>query len=263
MKNKVVVITGAASGIGAEFVKQYAKRGAHVALLDRDASGLAKLSEQLQDSNIPHLTVTVDITDKEQVAQAFSKVIEKFKTIDVLVNNAGISHISRFEDTPVAIIEKVMAVNFYGAVYCTHEAINHLIKSKGQIITLSSVAGFSPLYGRTGYSASKHALHGFFNSLQAEVREKGVHMLMACPSFVKTNIEDRTLNEEGHPFGKKKSVIGHVMAPEYVVSKILKAADRKKNIVYISKTSKIARLVSFFLPGIFERKMRNRVRKDF
>jgi short-subunit dehydrogenase len=259
MDKKVVVITGGASGIGAEFAFQYASKNTQIALLDMDTNGLKATSEKLSNLGVENITITVDITSKEKVKEAFDTIINKFKGIDVLINNAGISHISKFENTSVEVIEKVMAVNFNGVLYCTHEAINHIIKRKGKIIAISSVAGFSPLIGRTGYCASKHAMHGFFNALQSEVRNRGVQVLIACPSFVKTNLEANTFNENGETYSKKKSTAGNLMTSTYVVSKILKALNKNKNIVFISKTS---RLVSFFLPHVFENKMRKKVEKD-
>ncbi|MEN8187383.1 MAG: SDR family oxidoreductase [Bacteroidota bacterium] len=262
-KDKIVVITGAASGIGAAFVKYFADRGAKIVLLDMQKDGILSLIQELEIQDVDCLVTPLDITREEHVKHAFEDVIKKFKKIDILINNAGISQISLFENTSLEIFKKVMDVNFYGTVYCTKYALPHLQRSKGQIIALSSVAGFSPLYGRTAYSASKHALHGFLNSLRTEEKENGVDVLLACPSFVKTNIEKRTFNEEGKPFGEKKGIPGHLMTPEFVVLKIMKGVRKKKNVVYISGISKISRLFSFFFPKIFERKMTEKVKADF
>ncbi len=260
---KIVVITGAGSGIGAEFVRYFNKRDCKIALLDLSLDGMQCLVDDLHILKENYLLVEIDITDEEKVKNAFKSIVNKFNSIDILVNNAGISQISLFEKTDLSIFKKVMNVNFYGTVYCTKYALPHLKRSKGQIIALSSVAGFSPLYGRTAYSASKHALHGFMNSLQAELRSDGINVLLACPSFVKTNIEDRTFNEQGLPFGEKKGTPGKVMTPNYVVSQIMKGVEKKKNIIYISKISKISRVISFFFPKLFESKMIERVKADF
>ncbi len=261
--NKIVVITGAASGIGAEFVRFYAKHNAKIILLDMHMEGMQKLIQSIDLKKDRYLLFTIDITQEDKVKEVFQVAVGKFQKIDILINNAGISQMSLFENTNLSIFKKVMDVNFYGSVYCTKYALPYLKKSKGQIITLSSVAGFSPLYGRTAYAASKHALHGFFNSLQAEVRDDGISVLLACPSFVKTNIEKRTFNEEGKPFGEKKGTPGELMLPSYVVSQIIKAIESNKNIVYISKISKVSKLISFFFPRIFEKKMVEKVKADF
>ncbi len=260
-KDKVIVITGAASGIGAAFVRYYASRGARLVLLDMQETPMLLLVKEIKIKKGDSLSLSLDITDEEKVKQAFKVIENKFKRIDVLINNAGISQISLFKDTAPEIFKKVMDVNFYGTVYCTRYALPLLQKSKGQIIALSSVAGFSPLYGRTAYSASKHALHGFLNSLRSE--EEDIDVLLACPSFVKTNIEQRTFNKDGKPFGKKKGTPGKLMTPDYVVGEILKAVKKKRSIVYISQISKISRLVSFFFPKIFEKKMTEKVKADF
>ncbi len=260
---KIVVITGAGSGIGAEFVKYFNTQNFKVALLDISLDGIQSLVDDLHMLKENYLLVEIDITDEQKVEKTFENIIHKFKSIDILVNNAGISQISLFENTNLDIFKKVMEVNFYGTVYCTKYALLHLKRSQGQIIALSSVAGFSPLYGRTAYSASKHALHGFLNSLRTEEKENGIDVLLACPSFVKTNIEKRTFNKDGKPFGEKKGTPGQLMTPEYVVSEIIKGVENKKNIVYISKISKISRLISFFFPKVFERKMVEKVKADF
>ena len=261
--NKIVVVTGAASGIGAEFVRFFAKHKAKIVLLDMHMEGMRELIQSTDLKDDICLMLAVDITQEDKVKEAFQIAVGKFKKIDILINNAGISQMSLFENTNLSIFKKVMDVNFYGSVYCTKYALPYLKKSKGQIITLSSVAGFSPLYGRTAYSASKHALHGFFNSLQAEVRSDGVSVLLACPSFVKTNIEKRTFNEKGIPFGEKKGTPGELMSPNYVVTQIIKGIENRKNIIYISKISKISRLLSFFFPKMFEQKMVEKVSADF
>lgn len=262
-KNKVVVITGAASGIGAAFVRYFASEGAKIVLLDMQEENMYKLAEDTGLRKDDFLVFPLDITDEKKVRDVFLKIGERFKRIDVLINNAGISQISLFKNTSPKIFKKVMDVNFFGTVYCTRYALPLLQRSGGQIIAMSSVAGFSPLYGRTAYSASKHALHGFLNSLRSEEKENNIDILLACPSFVKTNIEDRTFNKDGKPFGKKKGTPGQLMTPEYVVDQIMKAVKKRKNIVYISRISKISRMVSFFFPGVFEEKMTERVKADF
>ncbi len=262
-KDNIVVITGAASGIGAAFVKYFVSQKAKIVLLDMQEKSMISLVQELKIKGEDYLVLALDITDEAKVKEAFKTIIDKFKSIDILINNAGISQISLFEDTNLDIFKKVMDVNFYGTVYCTKYALPHLKKSKGQIIALSSVAGFSPLYGRTAYSASKHALHGFLNSLRTEEKENGIDVLLACPSFVKTNIEKRTFNKDGKPFGEKKGTPGQLMTPEYVVSEIIKGIENKKNIIYISRISKISRLISFFFPKIFEKKMTEKVKADF
>ncbi len=262
-KGDVAVITGAASGIGAAFVNYFAAKGVKLVLIDIHKENMISLVRDLKMDKNNYLILSLDITDEIKVKEVFAEIEKRFEKIDILVNNAGISQISLFRDTQPGLFKKVMDVNFYGTVFCTRYALPLLQRSGGQIIALSSVAGFSPLYGRTAYSASKHALHGFLNSLRTEEKENGIDILLACPSFVKTNIEKRTYNKDGKPFGKKKGTPGQLMTPEYVVSTIIKAVKRRKNIVYVSRISKISRLVSFFFPKTFEIKMAEKVKADF
>jgi len=262
-KNKTVVITGAGSGIGAEFVNFFARQNSKIALIDMQLEGMKQIALKTNLENDDYLLCDLDITNESKVKLTIDTIIKKFGTIDFLINNAGISQISLFESTNLSIFKKVIDVNFYGTVYLTKYALPYLKKSKGQVIAMSSVAGFSPLYGRTAYSASKHALHGFLNSLRAEEKENGIDVLIACPSFVKTNIEKRTFNKDGKPFGKKKGTPGNIMTPEFVVLEVIKGVENNKNTVYISNISKISRLISFFFPKIFEEKMKSKVKADF
>ncbi len=130
------------------------------------------------------LALNCDVTDAASCADAIRSAVERFGGVDVLVNNAGITHRSAFATTDPAVLRRVMEVNFFGAMNLTHHALPHLLRSRGAIVAISSVAGFAPLIARTGYAASKHALHGFFESLRSEVRSQGVDVTLVCPSFI-------------------------------------------------------------------------------
>ena len=139
------------------------------------------------------------MTDADACARAVAATAERFGSLDVLVANAGMSHRSAFETTNLDVLRRVMEVNFFGAVNCTKAALPHLLASRGLVVAVSSVAGYTPLLARTGYSASKHALHGFFDSLRAEVGPRGVGVMLACPSFIATRIARNALGGDGLP----------------------------------------------------------------
>lgn len=178
---KVVLITGAAGGLGRALARSFAADGARIAVLDRDASGAEALAAELRSQARHALSLACDVTDAAACERAAAVVIEAWGAIDVLINNAGITHRSAYRRTDPAVTRRVMEVNFFGAVNCTRAALAALTESRGLIIVVSSVAGFAPLIARTGYAAAKHALHGFFDSLRTELAEDGVGVLLVCP----------------------------------------------------------------------------------
>ena len=193
--DRVVVITGGAGGIGAALGHAFSRGGARVALLDRDRAGLDRVVAELPMGRA--MGVPLDVCDEAACAAAMDEVCLAWGGIDVLVNNAGISHRSLFSDTDTSVLRRVMDVNFFGAVHCTAAALASIRARRGLIVAMSSVAGFAPLVGRTGYCASKHALHGFFDSLRTELRGDGVAVMMVCPSFIATQIDARALSGAG------------------------------------------------------------------
>ena len=195
--NLVVVITGAAGGIGAALARRFAREGARLALLDRERAPLESLAAALAEQGTTARALPCDITDADQCEAAMREVESIFGGIDVLVNNAGITHVGRVDETRTEVLRRVMEVNFFGAVHCTKAALPSLVERRGRIVVLSSVAGFAPLATRAGYAASKHALHGFFDSLRSEYRDEGLEVMLVCPSFVDTAIGDRALAPDG------------------------------------------------------------------
>jgi len=254
-KDKVVAITGAASGIGLALALKFSGEGAAVALIDMDPAALSRCKQELRDSGRRALAVTCNVTDQAMCADAMAAVIREFGGIDVLVNNAGITQRSRFADTQVDVFHKVMAVNFFGSLYCTKAALDSLIERRGMIIVNESVAGLTPLLGRTGYSASKHALHGLFTSLRCELREHGVHVLIVCPGFIRTNLQDRALGGDGRMTMRPQSRIGKEASPESAAAEIYRAAVRKKALLILTFMGKLWYWVSRLAPVLYEKMM--------
>jgi NAD(P)-dependent dehydrogenase (short-subunit alcohol dehydrogenase family) len=171
---KVVVITGAAGGLGRALARAFVAAGARIAALDRDAAGAEALAAELCGAGGQALAIACDVTDAAACGRAMDEVIRAWNRIDVLVNNAGITHRSAWRRTEPEVIRRVMEVNFFGSVHCTRTALDALIASRGLVIVISSVAGFAPLIARTGYAAAKHALHGFFESLRTELADEEI-----------------------------------------------------------------------------------------
>jgi NAD(P)-dependent dehydrogenase (short-subunit alcohol dehydrogenase family) len=258
-QNKVVVITGAAGGMGRALCRRFGRAGAKLGLLDLKQTEVESFARELEQAGIAAMGLACDVTDERACQTAVQKIVKKFGGLDVLINNAGITHRSAFEKTQMQTFRKVMEVNFFGALHCTHAALPHLQKSRGMIIVMSSIAGFSPLFGRSGYSASKFALHGMFESLRTELREQGVHVMMVCPGFTATNIEKNALDGDGRPTTHPRSTTGKIAPPEEVAEAIYRGALRNKRLLVLSTVGKLAYLVSRFFPAYYERVMMRRL----
>ena len=166
MKNKVVVITGASSGIGRALAIEFASKGARLSLGARRTELLEELRKELPDTEI--LIQATDVSKEEDCQNLIEATVKHFGKVDILVNNAGISMRALFEEVDLKVIKQLMDVNFYGTVYCTKYALPYLLKTKGSLVGVISIAGFVGLPGRTGYSASKFAIRGFLDTVRIE-----------------------------------------------------------------------------------------------
>jgi NAD(P)-dependent dehydrogenase (short-subunit alcohol dehydrogenase family) len=252
---KTVVVTGAAGGLGRAFCRRFGQGGARLGLLDLESESLRSFSDELENEGVECLAVACDVTQEAECTSAMAAVEKRFGGVDVLINNAGITHRSAFEDTSTDVYRHVMNVNFFGSLYCTKAAIASLIPRKGLIIVVSSIAGFSPLYGRTGYAAGKHALHGLFDSLRTELSGKGVGVLIVCPGFTQTGISKAALNGDGRPTDHPQSTVGRIAQPEEVAEAVFQAAGRDKRLLVLSTVGRLTRFVHKIFPGLYERMM--------
>lgn len=257
-----VVITGAAGGLGRALCLRFGATGARITALDRDAKTLVRLSEVLAEKCIAHATSACDVTDEAQVRIALEAARRQLGPIDALINNAGITQRSLLAKTQPAVIRKVMEVNFFGALHCTHAALPDLVARQGMVIAISSVAGFAPLLARTGYSASKHALHGFFDSLRSEIAPAGVGVLLVCPSFIETGIEKAALSGDGTPVTHGQAVVGRRATPEEIADQIWQAAKADKRLLLPGRTAWLAWWVSRLAPRTYARLMASSQRAE-
>lgn len=255
LKGRVVLITGAAGGLGAALCRRYAAAGARIAAMDLDAVRLDEMAAQLRATGTEALALPADITDPTACKAAVATTLAQFGALDGLINNAGISHRSLLADTDPDVIARVMAVNFFGAANLTQAALAHIVARQGFIVAISSVAGFSPLTGRTGYAASKHALHGFFDSLRTEVEPLGVKVLLVCPSFIQTGIEKNALAGDGGPARHPQSIVGGRSTPETMAEKIFRAAAGERRLLLPDRVSRLSWWVSRLAPRFYERQM--------
>ena len=256
---RTVVVTGAAGGLGHALCLRFAAAGARIVALDRDAAVLQGLTFP---GGSDALRVACDVSNEEDCLRAMAEARRAFGGVDVLINNAGITHRSAFAATRPEVIRRVMAVNFFGALHCTHAALADLVARRGMVIAVSSVAGFAPLVARTGYAASKHALHGFFDSLRTEVEPLGVKVLLVCPSFISTGIEKNALAGDGGPVRHAQSIVGGRSTPEAMAEKIFRAAQAERRLLLPDRVSQLSWWVSRLAPRLYARLMVKKLGKE-
>ena len=259
---RTVVITGGAGGIGRALARSFGSVGAKIAIVDLATSPLGEARIELESLGIEALAVPCDITDPVRVRTAIAAVRDGLGDIDVLINNAGVGHRSSFVETLPQVFRRVMEINFFGALYCTKACMPDLLARQGLIIVISSIAGLAPLYGRTGYAASKHALHGLFESLSAEVAEQGVGVLMVCPSFTESGFETATVGADGERIARPRSKVGRTSSADDVAAAVLKAAQAGRRRLVLTPVGKISALLSRITPGLYQRLMIRKLRSE-
>jgi len=250
-----VVITGGAGTIGRALARSFGRAGAKIALIDLPTSPLSEARDELERAGIDVIALACDITDTEQVQSTMGAVRETFGSIDVLINNAGIVHRSAFAETRPEVFRRVMDVNVFGALHCTQACLADLVANRGLIIAVSSIAGLAPLYGRSGYAASKHAMHGLFESLGAELADEGVGVLMVCPSFVESGLEASTLGGDGERVSRPRSKVGKLGDADEVAAEVLKAAEAGRRRLVLTPVGKTSAVLSRLAPGLYQKLM--------
>ena len=262
MKDKVVIITGASSGIGKALALEYATRGAHVVMAARNEERLHQAAEEVSASGVKVLAVVTDVSLEADCKNLINKSIEEFSGIDVLINNAGISMRALFADTDLDVIRQLMGINFWGTVYCTKYALPHLLETKGSVVGVSSIAGYKGLPGRTGYSASKFAMHGFLETLRIENMKKGLHVLIACPGFTASNIRNTALNEKGMVQGESPRDEGKMMSAEEVARHIANAIAKRKDRLTLTFQGRLTVILNKFFPKFMDKQVYNHMAKE-
>lgn len=260
-QNKTVVITGAAGGLGTALCHAFGEQGATIAGIDIRDRALRQLQGKLEQTNIQAACLKADITNPSQCREAMDNIAGLYGGIDVLICNAALTHIQRFQPKYQSVVRRLMEVNFFGSVNCTSAALSHLQQSKGTIIVISSVAGFAPLIGRTAYAASKHALHGFFETLRCEQEEKGIHVMMVCPSFIETDFRKNAGNLLGYDTKVDNVETGQPSMPDEVAAEIVQGAEKKVKLLVTGKTGKWAWRVHRINPSLYEKMMMRKMKK--
>jgi short-subunit dehydrogenase len=263
LKDKVVIITGASSGIGKSLAFEFARRGANLVLGARQYVTLCQLGEELEKQyHIKAVAVKCDVSAEADCVQLIKQAVSTFGHIDVLINNAGISMRALFADVELDVLKTLMDVNFWGTVYCTKYALPEILKTKGSIVGVSSIAGYKGLPGRTGYSASKFAMNGFLDSLRVENLKTGVHVMTACPGFTASNIRNTALAKDGSQQGESSMHEEKMMTSEEVARIIADGVENRSRTLIMTGQGKLTVALSKFIPGILDKLVYNVFRKE-
>ena len=253
-QHNVVIITGASSGIGRELAYQLADQGAWLALAARDAGRLEAAAAECRKRGGKAIAVPTDVADQALCQQLIARTVAEYSRIDTLINNAGMTMWARFEDLQTLTpIEKVMQVNYLGSVYCTYYALPYLKQTRGRIVGVASLAGKTGLPTRSGYSASKHAMAGFFDSLRIEVADYGISVTMVYPGFVTSEVRGRALGPDGKPLGKSPIREAEVMSAGTCARIIVQAAARRRREEVMTLRGKVGLWLKLIAPGFVDR----------
>ena len=252
MKDKIVLITGASSGIGKALAYEFASRGASLVLAARRLDRLQLIKEDLP--NTPIVIVKADVSIEEECQHLIDQTVAHYGKIDVLINNAGISMRALFADLDIKVIKKLMDVNFWGTVYCTKSALPYLLKTKGSVVGVISIAGYVGLPARTGYSASKYAIRGFLDALRIENLKTGLHVLVAAPGFTASEVREAALMQDGTSQGHTPRNESKMMSAEkcawYIANAVKK---RKREVILTFLEGKMTVFLGKIVPGLLDK----------
>lgn len=253
LNGKVVVITGASSGIGEAMAREYSKMGAKVVLGARREEELRRVADDIKAAGGEVAYAACDVVSEEECKRLIDTAIDNFGGIDVLICNAGLSMRALFDECDLKVLHRLMDVNFWGTVNCTKYALPWLQKSKGSLVGISSVAGIHGLPGRTGYSASKYAMTGFLDTIRVENLKKGLHVMTACPGFTASNVRFSALTADGTQQGETPRNEAKMMTPEQVAHIVARGIHRRKRLCLMEWEGRGTHLLKKFFPALVDR----------
>ena len=252
-KDKVIIVTGASSGIGLASARLFGALGARVVMAARSLSKMEELAPGVSADSGKVLCVKADVSIEEDCRALVAATVERFGRIDILVNNAGLSMRAMFKDLDLKVIHSLMDVNFWGTVYCTKYALPYLLESKGSVVGIISIAGFSALPARTGYSSSKYAIRGFLDTLRIEHLKDGLNVLVFAPGYTSSNVRNAALTADGSAQGSTPLEEGKLMSAEKVAWHLAKALSRRRSQVVLTTLGKATVLMQKFFPRLLDR----------
>ncbi len=262
MKNKVVIITGASSGIGLACAREFAREGANVVIAARSYDKLQEISRDIESTGTSCLPLQTDVTLEVDCKNLVMKAVEKYGGVDILVNNAGISMRALFDVVEIPVLKKIMDVNFWGTVYCTKYALPYIQERKGTIIGVSSLAGFHGLPGRTAYSASKFAIHGFLESVRIENMKKGVQVMILAAGFTNSNIRKNALDANGKPQGETPLEEKNLTSPGKVARIMIRSIRKNKRNKIMTMEGQLMVFFQRIIPYITDRVIYNKFARE-
>ncbi len=263
MKEKTVIITGASSGIGKAIAYKFGELGTNLVLAARNIEALNEIKKDIEQKyQVRILAQKTDVTSEEACKQLIDKSIEQFNGIDILINNAGLSMRAPFKDLDLKVLHHLMNVNFWGTVYCSRYAVKHLLKSGGSLVAVTSITGFAGLPARTGYAASKYAVHGFMESLRIENMETNLHVMVAAPGYTRSNVRFNALTANGSPQGETPREEEKMMEPEEVAEKIIKGIRKRRQIIVMTSQGRLMVLLRKIFPRLLDKLTYKAIKKE-
>jgi short-subunit dehydrogenase len=254
-RDKVVWVTGASSGIGEAVAVAFSREGAKLVLSSRNRAELERVRKACAGEG--HLVLPLDLTQHDALAEATSEVVRHFDHVDVLLHSGGVSQRSLVADTTLATDRAIMELNFFGTVALTKAVLPSMLARKsGHIVPISSVVGYVGTPLRSTYSASKHALHGFFDSLRAEVAKDGISVTIICPGYIRTNVSRNALTGNGTALGTMDATHQDAMLPEECARRIVDAVAKRKEELIVGGRERWAVPLKRFAPGLVSRMVR-------
>lgn len=263
MKDKIIVITGASSGIGKALAYEFGRKGATVVLAARRLPDLQEIVADLKALGIAALAVKTDVTIERDCRNLIETTVETYGRIDVLINNAGISMRALFVDLQLDVMRRLMDTNYWGTVYCSKFAMPHLLKTGGSLVGVISIGGYVGMPGRSAYAASKFAVRGFLDTVRVENRKTGLHVLVVAPGFTTSNIRRTALLADGSEQGETPRDENHMMSAEQVAALIYKAVvKRKRQLILTFVEGKLAIFLGKFIPEFLDKQIYNTFAKE-
>lgn len=250
-ENKIVWITGASSGIGEEMARQAAEQNARVVLSARNSEALNQIRSTLKNAD-QHLCIPLDLEHSGNFKELAAQVIDHYGRIDILINNGGLSQRSTVAETSLETDRRIMEINYFGNIALTKAVLPYMIKQKsGHFVVISSISGKFGFFLRSAYSASKHALHGFYDSLLLEEEHHGIKVTIACPGKINTNISVNALNGKGGAHGVMDHNQATGMSTEECVRQLYVAVTKNKKEILIGNKEILAVKIKRFFPNLF------------
>lgn len=240
----------------------FAHKGAAVVLAARNGQHLKETEQAISVFNKNVMPVVCDVSKETDCKNLIDQALSRFGKIDVLINNAGVSMRALFTELDLSVLKQLMDINFWGAVYCTKYALPHILKQKGSVVGISSIAGKKGLPGRTGYSASKFALEGFLETIRIENLKNDLHVMVVCPGFTTSNIRNTALSKDGSMQGESPRDESSMMSAEEVALRIVNGVEKRKRDLVMTLNGKLVVFLNRWFPSLMDKSVYNHMAKE-